>query len=117
MTVRSQWLGDSVKGQMRAAAAAGLLDAANAVRARSQPLAPREFGELAASAETDVDKSTLIAAVSYDVDRFPKILKQHEDLTYRHPRGGQAKFLEEPLYASASQVQAALARALDQGLR
>jgi hypothetical protein len=24
--------------------------------------------------------------------------RQHEDLSYRHPRGGQAKFLEKPLF-------------------
>jgi hypothetical protein len=27
--------------------------------------------------------------------------RQHEELTYRHPRGGQAKYLEEPFLANA----------------
>jgi hypothetical protein len=117
VTVRMEWYGDQIKGQLRASAAAGLLAGAEIVRAKSQPVVPREHGKLAASAKAEVDPNTLIAVVSYDAERFAKLFKQHEDLTYRHPGGEQAKFLEEPLYDSARQVQNAVTRAVDQGLR
>jgi hypothetical protein len=43
----------------------------------------------------------------------------HEDLTLNHPRGGQAKYLEEPLLAKSDEYMQRLAdRALDEdGLR
>lgn len=97
MTVRSEWLGDQVKNQVRAAAARGLLQGADDVIEASRAVAPRETGELRQSAYTGVDESSLIAIAGYDVPRDIKTIKQHEDLTYRHPSGEQAKFLEKPL--------------------
>lgn len=117
MSVTGEWLGDMVKGRMRDAAGNGLLAAAERVRSRSEALAPREFGELVGSATADVDRGTLIAAVSYDVARFPKAYKQHEDLSYNHPGGGQAKFLEQPVMESGGIVQSEVARAVDRALR
>ena len=39
----------------------------------------------------------MIAIAGYDDPRDVKTIKQHEDLTYHHPAGEQAKFLEAPL--------------------
>lgn len=113
LSVRGEWLGDSVQGAVRDAAAAGLLDAADSLLAKSLKMAPREHGDMADSAGTDVDPGTLIASVYYDDARDIKTIKQHEDLTYAHPRGGQAKFLEKP----ASRHQGALVSALNQAMR
>ena len=43
------------------------------------------------------DPGTLKAAVSFDT---PYAVVQHENLTFHHPGGRQAKYLETPLNAS-----------------
>jgi hypothetical protein len=112
MSVSGEWMGDRLVGQVRQAAASGLLSGADVVKEASVAQAPRETGELAGSAYTGVDSSSLIAIVGYDVPRDIKAIKQHEDLSYSHPRGGGPKFLEKPLRASSSAVQSEVANAL-----
>lgn len=112
MTVRAEWFGDRISQQVRKAAADGLLAGANVVKPKSQAVAPLKTAELRGSAYTDVDPSTLIAIVGYDVPRDIKAIKQHEDLSYHHPAGEQSKFLEGPLKASAGEVNSKVANAL-----
>lgn len=109
MTIMARWRGDEIKGIVRRAAVAGLREGVELAKERSISLAPIETGELKAKAYTDVDENTLIGIVGYDLPRDIKTIKQHEDLSYHHPRGGQAKFLEEPVKQSGSEAQAKLA--------
>lgn len=112
MSVRSEWMGEQVKGQVRKAAAQGLHYSAQNLLDKSLPLAPRETAAMAGSAGTDIDERTLIASVYYDDARDIKTIKQHEDLSYRHPRGGQAKFLEKPAKRHQGDLVNSLARFL-----
>lgn len=91
------WMGEQIKGIVRQAAAWGLLEGAQVAKEASLAMVPRETGALADSAYVDVDPDTLISIVGYDEVRDVKTIKEHEDLTYKHPRGGQAKFLEIPV--------------------
>ena len=117
MTVRAKWMGDTVKGAVRRGAVRGLLEGAEVAKAASVEQVPRETDRLMNSAYTDVDESTLISIVGYDDPRDIKTIKQHEDLTYNHPRGGNAKFLENPVKASGNAAYAKLAAQLRQVLQ
>jgi hypothetical protein len=46
--------------------------------------------------------------------RFSKVYaaRQHEETTWVHPRGGKAKYLEDPLKEKAPRYQATLGRAI-----
>ncbi|WP_435298536.1 hypothetical protein [Timonella sp. A28] len=112
MSVRSHWDGANVSVVVRGAARQGLLAGAKHVRDASQRVAPSETRELRESAYAEVDPSSLIAIVGYDVPRDIKAIKQHEDLSYAHPSGEQAKFLEKPLRDSAGAVQSEISKSL-----
>src|SRR5690625_1287348 len=99
MSVRGEWVGDRVKGAVRDAAAAGLVEGAGDVIDASKKVVPVKTGRLRDSGYSDVDRSTLIAIAGYDDPRDVKTIKQHEDLSYHHPGGEQSKFLEGPLRA------------------
>ncbi|WP_061960648.1 hypothetical protein [Demequina flava] len=83
-----------------AAARAGAIDAVNTVgertRATAIPMTPisQGGGDLRSSLtvvparETEPDIESAVAS------DLPYAVRQHEELGYRHPNGGQAKFLE-----------------------
>lgn len=111
-SVRGEWYGDKIQGQVRAGVVSALQQTADEVILESRQMAPRDTNELAASAYTGVDPRTLIAIMGYDAARDIKSIKQHEDLTYRHPPGESAKFLEKPLKAARSRAGARIAQVL-----
>lgn len=112
MSVRTEWRGDEIKGVVRRATAQGLKEGVEVAKEASVKVAPRLTNELRESAYTDVDESSLIGIVGYDVPRDIKTIKQHEDLSYYHPAGEQAKFLEQPVKQVQGQAQAKLAAQL-----
>jgi hypothetical protein len=65
--------------------------AATDLQGKAQMLAPVDMGDLRGSAFTEVQG--MEATVGF---AEPYALKQHETIGYRHPRGGQAKYLEQP---------------------
>lgn len=110
--IRIEWLDDQVKGAVRSGAADVLLDIANDVITQSLTMVPRDTPELASSAYTDMDRDSLIAIAGYGAPRDVKAIEQHEDLTYQHPPGKSAKFLEKPLHAARSKAAWKLAEGL-----
>nr|WP_202549813.1 minor capsid protein [Streptomyces sp. SID8352] len=106
--------GDAVARHLRAAAARGLLLGVEHVLTESQALVPIDEGALQNTGTAAVDEGTLTGAVSYD---GPYAVRQHEELTWQHAPGRQAKYLEQPLNASRSQVRALLAAQLRRALR
>ncbi|MEV6297852.1 hypothetical protein AB0M02_00430 [Actinoplanes sp. NPDC051861] len=80
---------------MRAAEMDGLELAAEHLLQVSTQLAPHEEGDLARSGEVSTDASRQQAAVSYD---RVYAARQHEELTWQHDAGKQAKYLEEPMH-------------------
>lgn len=76
------------------------------LKAKSVPLAPIDTAELRKSCKvTPATVKNFTVRVGYYVqspftgERYA--LKQHENLTYNHPRGGQAKYLEQPMKENA----------------
>lgn len=96
-----RWYGDQAARAAKAAAQAGLRKAAEYIRSESQQQAPIDEGTLRGSATVqDVDADTV--SVGYYT---PYAAKQHEELGYRHPKGGKAKYLEDPLREGADMVK------------
>lgn len=108
----ARWRGDEIKGLVRKAAVGGLLEGVKVAKERAVEAAPVDTNELRESAYVDVDENTLIAIVGFEEARDIKTIKQHEDLTYKHPRGGGPKFLENPVKRSGREAHSKLAAAL-----
>lgn len=72
-------------------ASAGLAEVAQDLKGKSVQLAPIDTGDLRGSGYANP------AAGGWEVGfSEPYALVQHERLDYQHPKGGQAKFLEQP---------------------
>lgn len=103
-------------GEIRAAALAGLKDAADLVFDESQRQVPvlapelqtpgRTSGELKATGTVDVEDGHMRAVFRYGTEYAAY---QHERLDLAHPNGGNAKFLERPLIDMREQELEAIA--------
>jgi len=90
----SKELNDLLKGipkRAKDAVRSELKEVMKDLKGKSQDLAPVETGDLKGSAYTDLDD--LQGEVGFTE---PYALRQHEELEYKHPKGGQAKYLEQP---------------------
>jgi hypothetical protein len=81
--------------RMGAATKEGLHDVALDLQGKSQRLAPVDTGDLRGSAYTEVEKEAGGYVAEIGFKQIYSIV-QHENLEYEHPRGGQAKYLEQP---------------------
>jgi hypothetical protein len=82
----------------------GLRLAAEHLLGEARRIVPIEEGVLGTSGKTHYDSESHTASVSFDT---PYAVIQHEDLTFRHDAGRQAKYLEQPMHTE-SVVMAAL---------
>lgn len=65
--------------------------------AESNKIIPLEEGTLMRSGQTSIDEANLTGTVSYGT---PYAVRQHEEMTWRHAPGRQAKYLETAVNAS-----------------
>jgi hypothetical protein len=91
--VELKWHGERVKAGNHRGAVKGLKKACLFLLGESNALVPLEEGPLQNSGTYDVDDTELEGAVGYDT---AYAVRQHEELTWRHDPGRQAKYLEEP---------------------
>lgn len=83
----------------RVALSSALFAAAHDVGNQADNLVPVDEGILKASQAITPPKAhskTPTARITYGGPSAPYALVQHERLDYEHPKGGQAKYLEEP---------------------
>ncbi|WP_300733695.1 hypothetical protein [Pseudomonas sp.] len=107
MTVTTEWHGDRVAAAVRAAVPAAVNHAAELLRGWSVEAAPVLDGTLRASAQvTAATAGDPTAHVSFDT---VYAWRQHEELTWNHPGGGGAKYLEGPLLEHHDDLLAAMA--------
>lgn len=93
----------------------GLNNAAERLVALSVPLTPIDLGDLrSATTATHATPATLEARVSNDMEYAAR---QHEELSWRHPEGGQAKFLEGPARDHAQELIDLVAAAIRRSVR
>lgn len=85
---------DKLLTRVREVMPEALAEGAEHVRVKAVELAPVETGHLVGTATVDVDAERNQAAITFD---GPYARYQHERLDLRHPTGGQAKYLEQPL--------------------
>lgn len=98
---------------IREGAQRGAYLAAEHLLGASRALAPIDEGTLrgsgAVTASDTGNTDTTSATVSFD---GPYAATQHEELDYHHPRGGQAKYLEEPMATERQTIAAIAAQAI-----
>lgn len=99
MTQRSEltWRGDVAGKKIRAATVRGLGLWAEHVGQVSDDRVPLDEATLQRSRVSSVDEASLTAAVAYDT---VYAVRQHEDMTLRHPGGRRAKYLESAFVES-----------------
>jgi len=92
----------------RKAANAGHILASEHLLQVSRTLVPHEEGTLERSGDASVDEATLQANVTFD---SVYACRQHEELTWKHDEGRQAKYLEGPSISEASTFATLMAKA------
>jgi hypothetical protein len=105
-TVSFEWHGDKAKELIAEGEIEGLQLSSEHVLAESRLLVPYEEGELDRSGATSIDEDARIAAISYNQ---PYAARQHEELTWQHDEGRQAKYLEMPFIREAPVVREIIA--------
>lgn len=113
LRVESNWYGDRVTGRAKKGGISGLRKAAEHVLGESRKQVPLEEGTLQRSGVASVDEVTMTAAVSYDT---PYAARQHEELTWQHDSGRNAKYLERPMAAERDTVAALVAAEIRKAL-
>ena len=82
------------------ATARAVFATAQAIAHRADDLVPVDTGVLRSSQDVTRTKSftqkDIRSVISYGGPSAPYAIVQHENLEYEHPKGGQAKFLEQP---------------------
>lgn len=111
------WRGDRAKDAVRRGARAAVQRTADAILAASLQVVPRRTSALAEAAGTSMADYLPVGTVYYDDARDVKTIKQHEDLTYYHPPGESAKFLERPARAAAASFRGSVSNEVGRELR
>lgn len=106
--------GAKIRKAQREAAAKGLQKASEHLLQVAREQVPHEEGTLERSGVASVDKANLKAAVSFD---GPYAVRQHEDLTYKHDEGRNAKYLEGPMTTERNTMLEMVATELRRSLR
>lgn len=113
-SARLTWRGQTAVTAVQAGAVRGVLLAAEHVLGVSRQRVPLDEATLERSGQTSVDDADITAAVSYDT---PYAVRQHEDMTYRHLPGRQAKYLETTVLESGPVVEQIIAAQVRRALR
>ncbi|MGW8935984.1 hypothetical protein [Gordonia terrae] len=111
MGIEIQWSGDEFAEALNEAAERALQDAADLILDESNRIAPIETGDLIRSGNTAVEGNT--AAVGYT---SVYATRQHEELSWQHDAGRQAKFLETAVRQNADRVNELFAQHLGDAL-
>lgn len=98
------WNGKVVVDQINAGAFTGLAMAADHLLTEATKTIPLDTGDMARDGQTSVDGNQLVATVYYDGPSNPYVVRQHEELGYRHDPGRRAKWLELTGYEEADTI-------------
>ena len=86
-----KWYGNAIISRIENEADIRLVKCAEDLKGRSVEQAPVDTGDLRGNCA--VSHKPLEARVGYSL---PYALVQHENLQFKHPQGGKAKYLEDP---------------------
>lgn len=107
------WKGDQIIRSLQQAAKAASLAAAEHLGDEAVQRTPVETGTLRASMKVTTDGEGT-SAVSYNT---PYAARQHEEISWQHPGGGQAKYLENAITAAAPTMREAIATELRKAMK
>lgn len=106
---------DEIQRRMMDAADRAANVAATDLMGRGQRLAPVEEGTLRGSGR--VERIERADGVEYEVSfNTPYAARQHEELDWHHPLGGQAKYLQQPFLEQVARYERIIAEAVRQAL-
>ncbi len=114
MPVRSEWHGERVDKIIDAALLQGMWLAALHLLGEAQAIVPIEEATLERSGVASIDRSKFMCAVSFDT---PYAARQHEELSWRHDPGRQAKYLEAPMHTQQQIMLAIIAAAVRRSMQ
>lgn len=114
MEVRMKWHGEEAEAKSREGAVKGLWAGGEYLLGVTRGLVPIEEATLERSGGVDVDESRLVGSVYYDT---VYACRQHEELTWRHDPGRQAKYLEQPVVTERDVILALIATQVRRALR
>lgn len=90
---------------------------------KASALAPIDTGELRQSAEPEVkvtgNKTRAMVTFSAinPINGYDYAMIQHEELSFKHPNGGQAKYLEKPLNENSEKYKKRLSDVIGKALK
>ena len=90
------WYGDQMFYAITNSVQDGLVECGADLQSKSIQEAPVDSGDL--RADCAVEEEPLKVRAGYSL---PYAMKQHEELDFNHPKGGKAKYLEDPFNENA----------------
>jgi hypothetical protein len=108
------WNGTVATRKLKDATMTALGQWAELLLQRARELVPLDEATLERSGVASTDPDAMAAAVSFDT---PYAVPQHEDMTYNHAPGRQAKYLEQPWNESAETAADLIAAHIRRALR
>ncbi|NPV30482.1 MAG: HK97 gp10 family phage protein [Firmicutes bacterium] len=112
-----KWYGPKAKALARQAAIFALCACAADLQGKSAMQAPIDTGDLKANCLVSPlrqEGSQVSLTVGYDL---PYAIVQHEHVEFRHPKGGKAKYLEDPFKENAKKYVKYIRDTVKQALR
>ncbi len=101
---------DDLMARVRAAAEIAVDEVADKVLGESINLAPIETGRLRESAKVTNHRDDVRGYTDQVSFNTPYAARQHEELSYQHPNGGQSKYLESALKSNIPGLEDHIAR-------
>lgn len=111
-----KWYGDKAKQIAYNAGVKALQICAADLQGKSSRQAPIDTGDLRANCSISPLKQSghkVSLNVGYDL---PYARRQHEHLEYRHPKGGKAKYLEDPFNENKTKYDSYIKEAVKKAL-
>ena len=111
-----KWRGDKAQSVTREAAIRALGVCGSDLQRKSAEQAPIETGDLRANCSVSPvqqEGEKAYVTVGYNLV-YARV--QHEGLGFNHPRGGKAKFLEDPYKENVARYKTLIGAAVKQGL-
>lgn len=99
---------DPVKRKMLDDGERALRLVGNDLHSRVVPLTPVEEGTLRGSQHVEIERTPTTVTMTFSVDQIYAEV-QHEGVGFNHPKGGQAKFVEQPFKEMLPRYERALA--------
>jgi len=111
-----EWHGDEAKTLVKNAGIRALMECGQDLKGKSQDEAPVDLGDLKGNCNVpnpEESSGDITITVGYSL---PYALRQHEHTEYTHPKGGKAKYLEDPYKKNEKKYQQYISNKIKEAL-